>query len=195
MASRLEQLLDSIAPYRTLDGVGRKIDDVLNTLVLPAATINSATELRALLVEAWRHVHGRVWGLHGALPEIDSSHEWAWCQRVLNAVYGGQEGWRSALELARTGVDGGLYGVVKAFLQKAAEQYLGKIIEAGIDSLWRQLSFEEQVAVTREYMSEYGSLLPASVADRSSVDLVLGFPRLLREHPRILQRASRIGRS
>ena len=195
MASRLEQLLDSIAPYRTLDGVGRKIDDVLNTLVLPAVTIDDATELRALFVEAWRHLHGRLWGLGEALPEIAPDYEWALCQRILNAVYGGKEGWRSALELARTGVDGGLYGAVKAFLQKAAEQYLGKIIEAGIDSLWRQLSFEEQIAVTREYMSEYGSLLPASVADRSSVDLVLGFPRLLREHPRILQRASRIGRS
>ena len=193
MSTNLKQFLASISPLKTLDDVDQKIDEVLGAFPFRAARVESATEFREVLVQAWRHFYGRLWGLDQPLPEINPELEWDWCQRLLNAMYGGHQGWRTALELTSSGVESGLYGVVKDFCYQAAKEYLDSGIGHGIHGLWDRLSYDERVTMVDEYLGEYGHLLPEEVKSRSRTDWILDFPEILREHPRMLQRAGRIG--
>jgi len=194
MLTPLERFLTSISPARTWDGVGREVDATLNHLVLPHATVGSATELRSILTQVWREFHGRVWGLGAALPVINPDIEWDWCRRILDAVYGAPDGWRTALDLAGTGVRNGLRGVVGAFVEKACEQYLTQLIATGVQQLWPRQPYEARVAMITEYLAKYGQLLPPSLSHGSITDLIVDFPRVLKEHPRMMQRLSRLGR-
>jgi hypothetical protein len=192
MPSQLETFLSSLSPVRTWDEVDQQVARVRSALALPA-TIASATELRAVLTQAWREFHGRVWGLGTAVPSLNARLEWDFATRILDEVFGKPNGWQTALDLARTGVDGGLPGVVVAFLDEAAEQYMSHLIEASIHQFWHLRPVDEQLEMVAQYRSLYGQYLPESLRDGSPFDLLLIFPRVLTEHPRMLRRLRRLG--
>jgi len=194
MRTPLERFLFSLSPEHTWDGVGREVDETLNSLNLASATVRSATELRAIVVQAWRDFHGRVWGCSLTALDGTDDREWGWCREVLDAVYSTPDGWRTAMDLARTGIRHGTRGVLREFLEKAAERYLSQLIAIGVNQLWSQEPYEGRVAMMTEYLAKYGRLLPPSLSQGSIVDLMVDFPRVLTEHPRMLQRLRRLGR-
>ncbi len=194
MSTRLERFEHSLGPQLTLDGIEREVDATLNRLALPRPIVSSATELRSVLLEVWRDFHGHIWGCGASLPAIDAGREWEWCCEILDAAYRKPASWQTALDLARTGIQGGLYGVAVKFLQKAAEQYLDQLIQTSVKILWQGLSCAEQRAMIEEYLQKYRSLLPPSLAQAGFAELWVHFPRILTEHPRMLQRMSRFGR-
>lgn len=194
MLTRLERFEHSLGPQLTLDGIDREVDATLNRLALSRAIVESATELRTVLLDVWRDFHGHIWGCNASLPVIDAGREWEWCRDILDAAYGKPDGWRTALDLASTGIQAGLYGVAVRFVRKSAEQYLDRLIQTGVKVLWQSLSCVEQQAMIKEYLQKYGSYLPPSLAQASFTELWVHFPRMLTEHPRLLQRMSRFGR-
>ena len=194
MLTRLERFEYSLGPQLATDGIDREVDATLNRLVLPRATVGSATELRAVLLDVWRDFHGHVWGCGASLPAIDAGREWEFCRDILDDAFGEPAGWKTALDLACTGIHGGMYGVAVKFVRKAAEQYLDRLIDTSVKILWHSLSCAEQFTMMDEYLQKYGSLLPPSLAQGGVAEMWVHFPRILKEHPRLLQRMSRFGR-
>jgi len=107
----------------------------------------------------------------------------------------GLNGDKAAFEMARTGVEGGFYSVLKAVANRMMEEYIGNEITAKISSFWYALSTDEKFAVTEEYLSKYGHLLPPELTEGSAARVKADFVKVLEEHARMIKRLRNIGKS
>ena len=97
--------------------------------------------------------------------------------------------------MARTGNEGGLYGVLRKFARRTVEGYAADEIAARVGDYWNNLSTEEKLDAPREYLRQYGHLLPSELTEGSAAGIRAFFPKVLKEHPRIIKGLRRIGRS
>ena len=65
MSSKLDRVLDSIDPTRTLDEVGRRADEAINTFGPAPSQITAWDPFRTCLIRFIHHVEGRVLRLPG----------------------------------------------------------------------------------------------------------------------------------
>jgi len=192
--TRLRRLLDSISPDQMSDRILRLVDEALNSFPQRQAVVRSGTEFRAVIINAWRHVHAQVWDACFDAASPQSELEWAQAERILNNIYGGREGWKTAMELAHTGVEGGLPGVLRRFAAAAAKLQMEGWIEAGVDAFWHASTFEERLSAVEAYLTEFSPLLPAELLERDPVLLLDEFPRILKHHPEVLLQVRRLPR-
>ncbi|MFQ5705679.1 MAG: hypothetical protein ACE5HT_16895, partial [Gemmatimonadales bacterium] len=90
------------------------------------------------------------------MPEASMDFEWGRCVRLLIQEYG-QNGEKAAFELARTGNEGGLYGVLKKLARRVAPQYGENEVFARISTWWDPLSVDEKLATGDDYIEELGA--------------------------------------
>jgi hypothetical protein len=105
---------------------------------------------------------------------------------VLNQIYG-KSGFKAAFELARSGAEGGIYGVLKRVAQHLARQYAQNEIHARIRVYWNGLSIPEKHSAADEYLREFGHLLPEQLTEGSAVRVHADFPKVLEEHVHLLE--------
>lgn len=192
MATKLQRLLDSIDPARTLAEVDARVDEAFNSCPASAARITEWEEFRTCLVRFLRHVEARVLRLRTS-PSMSLDFDWRRCVASLHAIYG-RSGEKAAFELARTGAEDGLYGVLKALARQIAQQYASNEIRGRIGIYWDGLTTEERLAAASEYLGKFGHLLPAELVEGSAARVRANLPAVLEEHPRLLQRTRRVGR-
>ena len=193
MMTTLDQLLERIDPQRTLDETDACADEAVNSFPLRSAELTEWEEFRVCLTSFMRHVEEAV--LHvRAMPEASLDFEWGRCVRLLIHEYG-RDGEKAAFEMARTGNEGGLYAVLKRLARRIAQQYGENEVVARIGTWWDTLSVDEKFTATDEYLREYGHLLPSELTEGSAARVRANFPKVLEEHPRLLQRMRRVGRS
>jgi hypothetical protein len=190
LSTKLDRLLESIDPQRTLEEVNTRVDQAVNSFPFDAGVSNSWNTFEAYLARFFCHVENTILGIDRAVhPEIDLGR----CIRVLTEEYG-SSGAKAAFEMTRTGTEGGLYGVMKAIARQMADQWAQKWISTRISQFWNELSVDEKLAVPTEYIEKYGHLLPPELTEGSATRIRVNFPKVLEEHPRILQRTRRVGR-
>jgi len=192
MGSDLKKLLDSIHPKRTLDQTSGRADEAMNTFSAGSSRITDWDEFRRCLVRFARHVDSKILRARG-MPEMDLEYAWGHYSKVLLTAYG-RNGEKAAFEMARTGAEGGLKGVLRTFARIQAEQYGQNEIDARISQFWEGLSATEKLRAADDYLAEYGRLLPAELTENGAARLKMNFPRVLAEHPRMMQRLGEIGR-
>ena len=196
MATGLDQLLDSISPDRTLEQVSARADQALNSLAPPRSCVRDWDEFRYLLIRFMLHVEAHCLRLRQPLDPatLDADYCWGRCVQTLMELYGAS-GDRAAFEIARTGNEGGLYSVLKKVGRRIAED-LGKTeISAKVSSCWEALSVQEQLALADEYLHRYGHLLPSELTEGSAARVRANMPRVLQEHPHLIQRLRSVGRT
>ena len=192
MTTKLRQLLESIHPTRTLDETARCADEAINTFSAASAQITDWDEFVQCVVRFGMHVDGHV--LHvDRMPEMGTDYGWGHYSKVLHEAYG-PSGEKAAFEMVRTGVDGGLYGVLRRFAEIQATKYADNEINGRISQFWQDLSTDEQLRAMDEYLAEYGHLISSEMTENGAARLRMGFPRVLSEHPRLMQRLGQIGR-
>ena len=106
----------------------------------------------------------------------------------------GRSGEKAAFEFSRTGNEGGLYGVLKAVAMRIADDLSKNEIAARVNAFWRSHSPEEVLEASREYLARYGHLLPSELTEASAARIVANFPKVLENHPKLVQRLRRVGR-
>ena len=193
MASKLEQLLDSIHPSRTIEEVDRRADEAINRFDMPGAQIDRWEEFRQLMVRFLCHVEASVLDLREPCS-MDVEFGWGRCADFLAQAYG-RNGEKAAFEMARAGTAGGFLGVLKKFARTVAQHYAGREIEARVSAYWTDLSVDEQLAAADEYLESYGHLLPAEVTEGHAATVRASFWKVLEEHPYLLQSLRRVGRT
>jgi len=190
--TQLDRLLESIDPDRTLSDVAARTDDAINSFHMNRGSAKKWEEFMGCLIGLFCHVENTVLALdppRSVNPEID----WGRCSRLLMEEYG-KSGEKTAFELARTGVEGGLYGVMKALARRLAAQYVKNEISARISYYWDALTVDEKVAASAEYLEKYGHLLPSEITEGSAARVRANFTKVLEEHPRLIQRTRQVGR-
>lgn len=190
--TKLDRLLDSIHPSRVSEELGKRADDALNSFGMEAAQIDDWDRFRYCLIKFLHHAESRMLRLsqpcHGG-----TDFDWGRCVQILIRAYG-RNGDQAAFEMARTGNEGGLYGVVRKMAEVMAEQYGQNEVEAKISTYWNYLSVDEQFAAMDEYLAKHGHLLPSELTERSAARIRANFPKVLEEHPKIMQCLREIGR-
>ena len=106
----------------------------------------------------------------------------------------GANGEKAAFEMVRTGAEQGLYGVLKAVARRMVEDYAGNEIAARISNFWEDLSTDEKLAVSEEYLEKYGHLLPSELTSGNAARVRANFLKVLEEHPNIVKSLRNIGR-
>ena len=190
----LDQLLDRIDPAKTYDEDERRINAALNAFSMREGLIERWDDFEAFMARLFHQLECSILGI--SHPERTFDHAFAWwrCRDLLQDAYGYEEGAKVAFELARTGNEGGLYGVVKKLAQTILKEYTKRGIEARVHHWLKQLSPDEQIAAAREYLKKYGHLLPSELTEGNAARVLANFPKYLAEHPRLLQKLRRVGR-
>jgi hypothetical protein len=192
VTSGLDQLLESIDPQRTLDETDAQVDEAINSFPLPCAEVTQWDEFRLYLIGFMRHIEAAV--LHvRAMPGTSLDFEWGRCVRFLIQEYG-RHGEKAAFEMARTGNEGGLYAVLRKLARRIARQYGESEVAAKVGTWWDRLSADQKLATADEYLRKYGHLLPSELTEGSAARIRANFPKVLEEHPRLLQRMRQLGR-
>ena len=192
MPSKLDRLIESIHPSRTLDDVSARVDEAINSFSVKRAVIEDWDEYVRFFADFCRHVEITVLRLGQGAPD-DKMVYFSRCSDLLKKSFG-PNGHKAAFEMVRTGKEGGLYRVLKTVADLMAEGYAEKEIAARIFQYWGRLSTDQKLAASDEYLAKYGHLLPSELTEGSAVRLKANFPKVLEEHPKMTRRMRRIGR-
>ena len=192
MKTKLDLLLESIDPARTLDQVSARVDEALNSFRVKSGIIEDWQGFRTILAKFFRHVENFILGINPAWSS-DPDMDWGRCYKLLIKEYGAN-GEKAAFEMVRTGAERGLYGVLKAVARQMTDEYAGNEIAARISNFWEALSTDEQLAASQEYLDKYGHLLPSELTSGSAARVRANFIKVLAEHPRAVRRLRSIGR-
>lgn len=193
MSSKLDRLLDAIAPERTLDAVGARVAAAMNSFRAQPQGVESwqREDLYKYLGLFFQHMEEVA--LIGKPVGLEPEEHLQMHNPLLEQEYGAQ--WhRVVLMQVRTGVNGGLYAVLRAMARRLVTKWAEARIGWHIFDYWKGLTEEEQQQAPREYLSKYGPLLPAEVKEHWYLTIWFLFPKFLEQHPYIMQRAHRVGR-
>lgn len=191
MSTKLDRLLESIDPSRTLDKVSAAVDRAINSYAMSRTTIEDWDEYKNFLADFFRHVESVVFRLGGDAP-VNREFYWARCTNILDKKFG-PSGFKTAFEMVRTGKDGGLYSILKTIADQMAENYSQNEISARISKYWESLTLDEQLGAPNELLSKYGHLLPTEFTEGSAARLRVNFVKALEEYPNIIRRLRQIG--
>jgi len=190
--TRLEAFLQTIDPDRTLDEVQRRADEALNSFPARAATVNDWRVFEAVLTAFYCHLENHVLRLRtprGPNRFMDSGRSF----HILIHEYG-PDGDKVAYQLAQTGMEGGLYGILKTIANSVVKKYGDNEILARIADFIDRLTPDEMMDCANEYFAKFKHLLPPEFADDQGLRVKIAFHKVLAEHPRMLQRFRRSAR-
>jgi len=189
--SKLDQLLDRIDPSRTIDETASRADDALNSFRLETARITDWEKFKMCTAEFFCHVDNAVLRLHPR-RSVALEFDWSRACQIYEKEYG-SNGEKAAFEMARTGNEGGLYAILKTLAKRMAEEYAGNEIRARISHCWNDLSVDERLTVTDEYLEKYGHLLPSELTEGGAVRIRANMSKVLEEHPRLIHALRQTG--
>jgi len=193
MKTHLDKLLESIDPKDTLDSNSSRVNHALNSFQFASGMVSNRDEFEDLLKRFFRHTENCILSIpHSRIApsEMDTGR----CGIILRDIYGGFQGEKIAFDIARTGVEGGLYGVLKAIASKMADEYAKRAIASKIACFWGELEANEALAVVDEYLIKFGHLLPPEFTEGNGLRAKMNFERVLKEHPFLIKRMRKIGR-
>ncbi len=189
MMTPLDHLLESIDPSRNIDKVSERVDRALNSLRLNVSIIDCWPDFEELMTHFYCHVENMILGIE----KQPFATDWTRCLEQLRKAYG-PSGDKVAFDMARTGLKGGIYTVLKDVAAGMVNQYSGNEISARICRFWNNLSNNEMFEVMDEYLAKYGHLLPSELTEGSAIRIRINFTRVLEEHPRLIKRLRNAGR-
>ena len=182
--TRLEALLAAIDPDRTLNKMARRVDHALNSFPYASGTTATPGEFEATMTAFYCHVENVALRLSPP-RDIDSYMDWGQCRQILMEAYG-RSGVQVAEELARTGKEGGLFGVLRTVANRMGERYARDKIRTEVLRFWNALSADELHEAATEYMDRWGHILPPELTEAWGARVRSSFVNILQEHPRII---------
>ena len=192
MTTKLDRLLESIDPSRTIDQVSAAVDRAVNSYTMSRTNIRNWNEYEKCLADFCQYIETKVLKIGASVPEYREFY-WSRCVNIINNEFG-PSGIKTAFEMVRTGKEGGLYRILKIIADHMAQTYAQNEISARISDYWNRMTVNEQLAATDEYLSKFGHLLPTEFTDGSAARLKVHFTKVLNEHPKLIRRMRQIGR-
>ena len=192
METKLDKLLKAIDPEDNIESCFHRADEAINTFGFRCAKIDKWDKFTECMGELLRHLYYHM--LQMQKPhDAPVSEFWPRCAHILIIVYG-INGEKTAFDMARTGINGGLYAVLKAFAMWVAEDSAQNAISAKVGIYWNGLSVDEKMEASIEYITKYGHLLPSELAEDGAIRIRAFLPKFLGKHPHLIQQTRRVGR-
>ena len=192
MTTDLDRLLSQLDPERTIEPAFRRADEAVNSFSVGRAQITEWDGFRDCMARFVVHVESYVLRLRRPVRSA-FDFEWGRAVAVLTKIYG-RNGQKAAFEMARTGNEDGLYGVLKAVAMRLAEDLSKNEIVSLVHTFWQDHTPGEVLTASQEYLAKYGHLLPSELTEASAARLRANFLKVLENHPELVQRLRRVGR-
>jgi hypothetical protein len=186
----LDRLLKRIDPETILKQTAKQIDNAIITFKLNRAVTENWNEFETCLAEFYCHL-GNASFKKNRQTHQDMDYDRS--RRLLLEEYG-PNGEKIAFEMAQTGNDGGLYAVLKTIAARLANYYSRNQVRYLVDEFWNNLSYDERITAAKKYREKYGDLIPPKYTEGSIEYLTSQLPKILEEHPGMIQRLRRVGR-
>jgi len=184
MPTKLDTLLASIRPEKVIVETFNRANEAINTFHVKAAQIKKWDEYTYCMAEFLRHIDRCSLGLCRPL-DASPDYYWALCVKVLCGIYG-SNGEKAAFEMARTGKDGGVYGLLRSVAMHVAEGYAKTEIQARVNAYLEDLTVDQQYEASSEYIAKYGRFLPSEMTEASAARIRAEFRKVLEKHPWLL---------
>lgn len=191
MNTKLRKLLDSIDPRFVSDQIESRANEALNSFGKKSGIVDDWEDFTRLLARFFSHVEKKILRINMS-RDINFEMDWGRCIRVLHSAFG-FNGEKAAFEIARTGVEGGLYMVLKTIAKVMATGYAHNETSARVNQFWESLSVDEKLKFPDEYVAEYGHLLPDELTEKGAFRVKANFPKVLEHHPNVLNRLRGVG--
>ena len=192
MQTELDKLLASISPEKVIIPTFNRANEAINTFHPKSVLMENWNEFRDCMAEFMRHIERHSLRL-GSSVDMLSDYYWSQCARALLKVYG-LSGEKAAFEMARTGNDGGLNAVLRSIATHVAEGYAKMEIQARIDAYLKDLTVDQQLAASSEYLAKHGHLLPSEMTEKSAARIHAEFRQVLEKHPWLILKIHNVGR-
>ena len=193
MQTDLDILLDSIRPERTVVETFNRANQAINTFRAGSALIDNWQQFKRTMVGFRRHFDLYCLRLSGHVNVPDDYYLSDFTFPVLREIYG-TNGEKAAFEMARTGAGGGLYEVLRAVGMHVAEKYAKAEITAKVSVYLENLTVDQQLAASAEYLSRHGHLLPSEMTEASAGRIHDRFNKVLEQHPWLILKIHEVGR-
>ena len=192
MQTELDKFLISIDPKNVIVEMFNRANEAINTFHPRSALIEDWDDYKRCMAEFMRHVDSCCLRLCRPV-DVSSDYYWSLCVPVLLKVYG-QSGDKAAFEMARTNNEGGLNAVLRSVAMNAGEGYAKAEIQARVDAYLKDLTVDQQLAASAEYLSKHGHLLPSELTEKSAARIHAEFRKVLEKHPWLILKIRQTGR-
>ena len=183
MTTKLDKLLKEIDPSRQIRDRHRRMNSALRTFSCGSLTIRNRDEFENYLAKFICHTDKVCLKVRMSVHPLHYQR----CVRFLNQEFG-PNGEKIAYQMAKTGVNGGLFAILKTIAKRLAEFYARNTIRCSVDEYLNKLSLNERMAAAEEYHKKYGNLIPSTYPFKSPILLVANLHKILEEHPFMLER-------
>ena len=188
MATRLEELLESIDPARTIDQVSAAVDDAFNSF-RHNHPIRSFDDYRKYMSAFVQYVEQIVVKFKSNDP-YDQELFWARYSNLVRNVHG-PDAWKMNYEKIITGKDGGLYKLLKDVAAMILDDRSGREISARVWRFWESLTNDEKLETVDEFLRKFGHILPSEYTGGRGAYLKMNFPSVLEKYPQLLMEIRR----
>jgi len=191
MSSRLDVLLETIDPSRTIDVVEQRINQAFARYYHGKNTIDDWDEYRLCLAEFLQQARNAALTIpSSAGADVEMNFQEA--IKLLQKEYPGNTP-HIVFQIMHTGVEGGVYAVIRSLARILAETYAQHEIDGRVMSFWDSLSGDEKVMAADEYLSKYQSYISPHLLSESAPRIKASFWRVLQDHPRMIKRIHDLG--
>ena len=188
MTTKLNKLLKEIDPFRRIGIIHSRMNSALRTFPYGTLTIRNWHEYENYLAKFFCHIENI--SLKVKMPVHPTMH-YQRCIRFLNEEFG-PNGEKIAYNMAKTGVNGGLFAVTKIIAKRLAAFYARNAIRFYVDEYWNKLSYSDRIQAAKEYRKKYGHLIPSYYTEGSPEFLAANLQKILEEHPFMLERMRQV---
>jgi hypothetical protein len=191
--SKLDDLLNKIDPHKTIDRCDSLLDRALNSYEYSNNALRDFNQFTKVMGDFYWHVESTMLGV-GKSIAMDEEMRQGFAYQTLNEIYG-SHGMNAAFSMAQSGVENGLYGVLKKMGQAISKKHMENQISVAVAQFINELmdDFELYNQCVGEYARKYARILPPEYLENDAVDLKINFRRVLENHPYLIKRMSSIG--
>jgi hypothetical protein len=188
MSTRLEKLLASIDPARTIDRVSAAVDEAFNSF-RNRNPIRTFEDYREYMSKYVQHIEQIVLGIRSNHP-YDMEFFWTRYSNLVNSG-GDREAWKWNYEKITTGQDGGLYKILKDVAALILDDRSKREISGRVWDFWNSLTNDEKFDTVDEFVRLVGHMLPTKYTGGNAAYLKMNFPRVLESYPQLLMELRR----
>ncbi len=182
----LADLLIKLDPAEVIDGPEQRADFALNTYPLANAPIDSCQDFLHFMTLFNKNVKSCV-------NDFWPYYDYAWMHREVVELFEslfGQDGASHAHIIAQSGIDGGLYGLMKQIAKHAVSDYRRRVIDYAVDDFLTGLNCEKTMEAFHEYLDRYRDYIPPELIENNGWGIKTQFEQLLRKHPYMIRNLS-----
>ncbi|MBK7090661.1 MAG: hypothetical protein IPH59_02895 [bacterium] len=179
----LSDLLVKLDPVKVIDGPERRADFGLDTFPSANACVESCQDFLHFMTLFHQSVQSCVW-------EYWPYYDYSWNRNQVFKLlrsYFGENGVEHAHLIARTGIHGGLYGLMKRIAKHAASEFQRIDIHVTVEEFLMYLDDEEKEDAAREYSERFEDYLPPELLENNGLTLLMRFEKVLENHPYMIR--------